>query len=233
MNKSKISVKPILRFLRELAVVVTGIAITVSIGFWVNNINNEKDLKQYLLSVKYELEENARTFDYEAKLLQKSARYERYLHSTDEKSLNMDSIIYYSRNNFTDINDSITYESGYGYGFSYIQFPVDEFTTNAFEMLKSSGVMRQIKDRELLSSIWKTYTYIEVTKRNLDRAFRRKEEELMKEISLILDLFVHGKGKIFAPMKNFYTIGFPQEMVRWCKGTSRQIKETLSMLENY
>ncbi len=47
MSKKK-SMNPIVKFLRELLVVVTGIAITLGTGVWINNNNNKKDLKQYL-----------------------------------------------------------------------------------------------------------------------------------------------------------------------------------------
>ena len=57
-NKSKISIKPIVQYFRELSVVVIGVAVTVSLGFWVNNKNNEKDLTEYLTALKIELEEN-------------------------------------------------------------------------------------------------------------------------------------------------------------------------------
>ena len=42
------------KYFRELSIIVTGIAITVGMVFWVNNKNNEKDLKQYLDAYAYD-----------------------------------------------------------------------------------------------------------------------------------------------------------------------------------
>ena len=47
MNKSKEKILPIIKYLRELSIVVAGIAITVGIGLWVNNNNYKEDQKQY------------------------------------------------------------------------------------------------------------------------------------------------------------------------------------------
>ena len=215
MNKLKISAKPVLKFLRELAVVVTGIGITVVIGFWVNNKNNEKDLKQNLLAIKLELEQNLYFFDLNIKLLQKSVKYAEYLSNNDKKALDQDSLYYYMNND----------EDGYGCGFFF--FPVDVFTTNAFEMLKSSGAMRQIKNRELLLSIWNTHHKIETAKTNLDRSFRRKEEEVMKWAQQI----IIEENKSAIPMQLFYEMGYPTSMVQWCGVALEAIKETLSILE--
>ena len=69
MNKSKKTIRPIVKYFRELSIVVVGVAITVGIGLFVNNSNNRKDQKQYLNAIKLELEENAKQFDYITLLL--------------------------------------------------------------------------------------------------------------------------------------------------------------------
>ena len=186
MNKSKFSIRPIAEYLRELSIVVTGIVITIGTGFWIAENNNKKDQKQYLLAVKLELEENAESFDLYAKWLQKSVGYADYLRSNDKKSLNKDTLAYYL---FSD-ND--------GCGYACIIPYTTMLTTNAFEMLKYSGVMRKIKDKELLLSIWGAYVRVEGTKLNIDRCFRMKEEESMKEKQLSTE----GKP-IAVPMQVF------------------------------
>ena len=214
MKKSERTFKPIVKYLRELSIVVTGVAITVCLGFLVNSVNNRKDMKQYLLSVRLELEENAENFDFHGKMLQKPVRYANYLNVTDEKSINLDSLHYYMNND----------ESGYGFG--YYLLPTATFMTNAFEMLKSSGAMRQIKDKELLLSLWKAYTKIEDTKLNLDKAFQTKGEEVMKWLQLMA-----VENRMGIPMQIFYCADLPLAMVQWCEQTSETIKETLSKLE--
>ena len=136
MNKSKKTIRPIVKYFRELSIVVVGVAITVSIGLWVNNSNNRKDQKQYLDAIKLELKENAKQFDYITQWLQKSLGYARYISSTDKNSLNKDTLYYYSQ---TDDDGC-----GYSYTISMTAFT----TTNAFEMYKFSGAMRQMKSKE-------------------------------------------------------------------------------------
>ena len=201
MNKSKVSMKPIIKYLRELSVIVIGIVLTVGIGLWVNTNNNKKDQKDYILAVKMELEENAKQFDYCAKWLQKSANYADYLQS-NKNSLNMDTLNYYAQ---TD---------GNGCGAWYTTSLSAFFPTNAFDMLKFSGAMRQIKSKELLS-IWNAYSKIEIAKNNLDRYFQIKVEEFMKEVQLIAE-----EKTIDVPMQVFYSSGIPREMIRYCKQTS-------------
>jgi hypothetical protein len=213
-EKSKISMKPIVKYLRELSIVVAGIAITVGTGLWVNDNNNKKDQKQYLEAIKLELEENVRQFDDYAKWLQKPIRYAEYLLSNQNNALNEDTLAYYVE---TD-ND------GCGYGYS--QSVNGYFPTNAFEMLKFSGSMRQIENKELLQDIWSVYAHIEEARHNIDRIFQRKEEEVDK----LMKLYEDGK-KVDVPMRNFHTHGLPYEMVRYCKQASEHIKETLSKFE--
>ena len=204
----------IVRFLRELSVIVTGIAITAGIGLWMNNINIRKDQKQYLDAIKLELEENVKQFDYFSQWLQKSLNYARYIETAEINSLNKDTLHYYSQ---TD---------DYGCGYQYTVSITSLISTNAFEAFKFSGAMRQVKNKELLQSIWEIYAKIEMAQVNIDRYFRIKEEEVMRYARL----FEEGKT-IDIPMQVFYSSGMPFEMVHWSTKTSKFIKETLSKFE--
>ena len=214
MRKIKISIRPIVKYFRELSIVVSGVAITVGLGFWISNNNLKKDQKQYLDTIKLELEENVKQFDYLTQWFQKSLRYTQYINSTDKNTLNKDTLYYYSQTN----ND--------GCGYLFTGSMTAFISTNAFEMFKSSGTMRQIKNKEQLQSIWKVYAQIEMAQLNIDKYFRIKEDEVMRYARL------HEEGKTTeVPMQVFYTSGIPHEMVRWSTQTSQIIKETLSKLE--
>jgi hypothetical protein len=203
-------------FFPNLLGVVLGILLTVGMGLLISNRNDRKDQKQYLDAIKIELEENAKMFDYCTKWLQKSCRYADYITSTDRNSLNRDTIDYYS---MTDDD---------GCGYSYTLSVSALFPTNAFEMYKSSGAMRQIEDKKLLMSMWNVYTQIESAKLNMDRYFRIKEDEHVK----MIQLSVEGKmGEGYIPMQIFYSSGIPGEMVRWAAQTSKVIKEMLLKFE--
>jgi hypothetical protein len=215
--------KAILKFIRELAVVVTGIAITVGIGFWINNKSAEKELEQYMTAIKLELEINAKNFDRYATWMQKSVNYANYLETNDKKSLSKDSLLFYcfSSSFYYDGDDD---EAGCGYmninSFSEI------FITNAFEMFKSCSSMSKIKDKMVLQAIWTTYSEIEGTKASIERAFRIKEAEMMKEQQLLAE----GKP-VAVPMQMFYGIDFSESLVRHCKNRSWSIHRLLLILE--
>jgi len=211
--KTKKIFKKTVKYFRELSIVVIGVAITVSIGLWINKKNNEKDLKQYLTALIMELKLNAEMFDEYAKSLQKLSRYADYIQSHDSKSLNQDTLNYY-------------YSSGRdGIGIRYIHLP-NVLKTNVFEMFKSSGIMRQMNDKEILESIWDAYAGIIDTKLFLDLCYQIKREETMKEMLLEAD----GK-QIAVRLRAFYSTDLPKSMVQSCKVTSEMLKRTISQLE--
>ena len=221
MEKLNISTAPILKFLRELSVIVTGIIITVGLGFWVNSVNNQNDLRQNLDAVVIELEENAQKFDLYEKWLQKSVRYGEYIRSNDQNALNPDSLIFYSYS--TNL-----YSDGDGAGCGYYQTNpnVDIFTTNAFEMLKNSGTMRHIKDKELLLSIWDAYKQVETVKHSIENSFQRKQEVAMRDEILLAE----GK-QVVVPMQIYYKFDSSITIVWACQNASKTLRETVSKLK--
>ena len=165
MNKSKFSIKKIWKYLRETSVVVIGVAITLSAGYWISNRNEKRDMDLYLNAIKLELEENIRILDITNKsLIQPAVRYSDYLQSHDKKSLTMDSLKYYSMH----------------YGGTIYNLSTITFKTNAFEMFKTSGYMRLVKNKELMFSIWDTYAILADVKQVFDKYSDLKTEEAKK-----------------------------------------------------
>jgi hypothetical protein len=214
MNKSKIPMTKIVKYLRELSIIITGIVITVGFGLWVNKNNIRKDQKQYLDAIVLELKENAESFDFYAKKLQKCVGYSNYLRSHDDKSINQDSINYYA---YSTGNHEI------GWGNTN---PVTLYNEDAFEMFKSSGAMRQIDDKELLLSIWKVYHLMKCTQNEIDDHLRYKRELGMNFLQR-----VDNGEQVVAPIKWFYRNGIPQMMVDHCEYAAEFIRETISKLE--
>jgi len=212
MNSQKSSISQIGKYLREISVVVIGVAITLSVGVWISNSSEKRNLALNLNALKLELERNAESFEQQAQKWQKSVKYANYLKSHDEKSVNQDSIAYYAQN-------------GDGFGWGYF-LPVNIFDKNAFEMFKTSSVMSQVDDKELLMSIWKTYSNMEFVQRYIDLSLQIKREEVMKEVQLRMD----GK-QITVPTKIFYLSGWSYDMVYNCMATSKMLRETISQLE--
>jgi len=197
--------KRIGKYLREVSVVVIGVAITVGIGLWVNNNNIKKDQKQYLSAIILELKDNAENFDDYAKMLQKSVGYSNYLHSLhDITSINKDSIDYYA-----------TGSTGWGNW-----DPVTLYNEDAFEMFKTSGAMRQIEDKELLLSIWKVYHVMKNVQNSIDNDLQYKKEVAMME-----------NHNDIVRMERFYINNVPYTMKYRCELAAEFIRETVSKLE--
>jgi len=189
MNKSKKSMPKIGIFFREIAVVVLGVAITLSVGVWINNRSVKRDVVLSLNAIKVELEKNAFAFEDYAKRLHKSTRYYDYLQLHDEKSISQDSIKYYSR----------TDEYGIGWG----EFTAETvLVKSAFEMLKTSGIMRHISNKKLLETIWEIYSKMENSQKYLDDAFQLKKELAIDELKI-----QKGKGNATVPMLIFPDFG--------------------------
>jgi hypothetical protein len=214
MNNPKISMTKIVKYIRELSIIITGIVITVGFGLWVNKNNIKKDQKQYLDAIILELKENAENFDSYAKKLQKCVRYSNYIISHDEKSINQDSIQYYAYGGRDDI--------GWGNW-----NPVTLYNEDAFEMFKSSGAMRQIADKELLLSLWKVYHLMKSTQNEIDDLLQYKKELGMSMLQRTDD----GK-QVVVPLKWFYINEAPRFMVNYCENTAEFIRETILKLES-
>jgi len=104
---------------------------------------------------------------------------------------------------------------GWGETFSPILF-----TKNAFEMLKTSGTMRYITDRELLEKIWRTYWGLENEQNFLDECYKWKKDLRIIELTTNEDTPV--------PNRIFYSLGMSIAMETRCKETAEYIREMLS-----
>ena len=207
MNKLKTKIKSLKigKYLRELSVVVVGIAITFGISNWISNRNERKDLKLYLNSVKMELEANIKHIDNQINILEHLDGYSRYLLSHDKKSLDPDTL------------------SSYKY-ISTVSTVV--FQTHAFEMFKTSGSMRLMRDKELLESIWKVYTCLETLKLNFDEYYKLKIDECLKENQQLID----EKHSELPILYNFYTLYADFGILENSREGLEILKETVSKL---
>jgi len=172
------------KYLREISVVVIGVAITLSASYWLGVKKEKRDMALHLRAIKMELQENAGDLFSSFKNLKRQCRYTAYLQSHDKESLDKDtlnsyvSLCYAPPGNFT-------------------------FRTNAFEMFKNSGTMRLMDDKELLRGIWNVYDNFAYLKELINEHNRLKLNFIEKEISL----FDVDRGKIefnSIPMYDFY-----------------------------
>ena len=205
--------KTIVRYIRDLSIVVAGIAVTLYVSEKVTNSGEKRDLNLYLNAIKMELEENIKIIDEAIEHLQPSLKYSEYLLAHHIDSLNKDTVV----NNF-NVDLLLT---AYTYSFK----------TNAFEMFKSSGIMRLIDDKDLLLSLWDLYNYFIETKEVIDWNFKTKWEDIKKELSII----EIGKNSDLEkpPLYNYHVMGVPYSMLKTYEEASKKTKAIVLMLEKY
>jgi len=207
-KKSIKTIKTIVRYLRDFSIVVAGIAVTMYVNDRITNRSEKRDLKLYLKAVKIELEENINDVEQKIVLFQRSVRYADYLRMNEKSSLNNDTILSYAKNGWASITTII-------------------FKTNAFEMLKTSGTLRLVDDKELLLSIWNVYYTLDIVKNYLNNGYQIKSEELNRYIQLS-DKERDG----LVPMYQFFAVStIPDEMLRISEEILKQLKATVEKLQ--
>ena len=207
MKKIK-TIPTIGKYLRELSIVVLGVAITLSVSYWITNKNEKRDMALYLNAIKLELEENIKYLDAEADYFEDWRSYGIYLQSHDKKSLHPDSI-------------RTRAYPGLGRLKNFI------FKASAFEMFKVSGAMRLIDDKELLQSLWDVYlTRTEKVRLSFYFYYELKTEQCIKENQLILE----GKPNPI-PLYDFFTMYSNIGVLEECLEFSEALKETVLKLE--
>jgi len=204
--------KTIGKYLRELSIVVTGIVITIGIGFWVNSKNNEKDLQLNLDAIRLELEENMRYIIDRETALMPEYKYAAYLKSHKKDKLDFDIIKEFAKNGYTNVD------------FIF-------FKTGAFEMFKSSGVMRLLHNKKMMHEIWDTYFWLH----RQELAFEKLTQIKIDEILKWSEERKKYPDKQIIPLYDFYVLGFYDFYYEGIKSTYNQLFEmlnkTLSELE--
>ena len=204
--KTKLSMQTIGKYLRELSVVVVGIAITFGISNWISNRNSGKDLEQYMNTIKLELKMNIEAFEEEINVLDESVNYTRYLQSHDRESLNSDTI------------------QEYEHTISQIRDCRPKY--NAFEMFKSSGSMRLINNKELLLSIWEAYSEIEDMRSDFQAYYQYKKDKFEQEYEL-----TRGGKSTPVLLYNFFTTGADLHLQKRSKANLQELKETVAKID--
>jgi len=194
------------KYLRELSVVVVGIAITFGISSWISYRNNKKDFNLYLNTIMLELKTNVEQIEYEINVLDESVSYTLYLSSHSKESLNSDTIQKYEHaiNRHRNV----------------------KFKRNAFEMFKSSGNMSLLSNKELLLSIWEAYDQIEDFQSEFQTYYQYKKDKFTQEYELQM-----REKKTAILMYDFFITEYPVNLQQRCKRNLKTLKEIVSKLE--
>jgi hypothetical protein len=205
---AKISAKKVGAYVRELSIVVVGIAITLSVNNWLTTSAESEDMVLYLDAVKLEMETNLEAMNWTTGMVEEEVHYSRYLLSHDKHALDPDSIQFYARNCY--------------------QVSTKSLTSDAFEMFKVSGNMRFIKDKDVLLSVWKAYAFLAEHKMLWENYHNKyKIEEVIKELKLARE----GKP-VAVPMYEFYASPseYPATMLYNCNDVVLALKEAVAKI---
>ena len=206
MNKTKILIKSIGNYLRELSVVVTGVAITVTTGLWLNNRNNEKDIQLYLENIKMELQNNLEDIYVLQDYYSRTARYSDYLSINEMQNLHPDTLSQY--------DDLAEY---------FIFFT---YRTNAFDMIKTSGIMRLMKDKKKVMYICHAYDMLESI-----RAVHEFYTE--RKIAVVEHFNGYAKGRIESEfLLEFYSGEMNRSWVTFFTFYIKEIEEAIIKLSD-
>ena len=205
-HQRKISMKTVVRYIRDFSIVVAGIAVTLYVNDQVSNNSEKRDLKLYLNAVKLELEENIRYLEERKEQLTREFEYADYLRTHEKDHLNWDIIESYARGGYADVD-------------------FVNFQTASFEMFKSSGTMRLMLNKEMMLQIWKTYLKLQREEQALGTLTQLKVEEIKKWLD------EKEKNPYIIPLYNYYKNDLAQRQLDVYEETSQILKEVVLVLE--
>lgn len=200
------------KYLRELSIVIIGVAVTLYAGNFISNIKEKKDLRQQLENIYAELEENLEKIEMLTVYYKNHERLQKILiESIDNpKQSNNDSISKYVRIASNLVR--FTYKKG------------------AYETFLNSGSMKLLKDRNLLTDITEGYLMLERTKEGHDSYLDLKTQEILKvfgniETAEVLSQSIDIKKPQYRSLFNFYAgVSVPEI---YSKEAKKQIKKVL------
>jgi hypothetical protein len=209
MSKSINIINKTGKYLREISVIVIGVAITLSASQWINRQSEKRDVALYMNSMKMELEEIVADIDeHVIHYLEQIEDYAHYLGSHDKNSLHPDSIRHWGAGSIVSLIRNFAVQ------------------TTAFEMFKISGAMRLVEDKELLRDIWKAYNYLEMIQRLSDRFNQIKSDYADKETQSMDE----GKSSEI-PMYDFFIHYAGYGLLENCQAISELLKELIARLD--
>jgi len=146
MTKNNFFKSPLLRYFRELSIVILGVAVTFAGSAWFTSRNTDKQLKYYFNAIKMEMEANLQQVETLSLFLEYSTDFADYLNRTPVNQLNPDSI---SKWDWDDVHK---------WTVTGTTWNTPLLMNDAFETFKSSGMMSYSKTPELLLQIQVCYT---------------------------------------------------------------------------
>ena len=185
--RDKLSEWRIGNYLRELSIVIIGVAVTLYASSVISDIKEEKDLQLQLDAVYAELEENVKRLD--------------------------EAILYHDMHNklrdylYTIIKDEKTYSKDSVKKYDYVLMHTYDFIykKSAYDMFVNSGAMKYLTDRNQLLNITESYAKLEEIK-------KANDEYMSLKINMYSNTYKMDRKYIFGKT---YDITDPQRNVEF------------------
>lgn len=201
-------------YLRELSIVIIGVAITLYAGNRISSANEKKNMRLQVAAIYTELEDNSGKLDNLIDYYQKHARFSELL----QKNLHDPQ---------QPLNDSIRkYQNIIG---KIVPFT---FKKGAYEMFLQSGAMKLLKDRNLLLNITESYALLEIAKEQHDRYNDTKIQLFIPVYEADARMFLNTdiQNPAEQGLRNFHT--FHSGNLFYVEEAKTQIKKTLPRITN-
>lgn len=199
-------------YIRELSIVIIGVAVTLYGGNIINRVKEKKDLKQQLSLIYTELESNVKALDGLIDFYNRHERLRKYLVESID-------------NPHVGTTDSIR-------KYEYIKgemYPL-AFKKDAYEMFSNSGGMKLMTNRSLLLDITEAYTRLEVVKTDFEKYENMRTHEFQK-LNDLRETSAYGKSILDAEYRNLFNFYVNMQKGDYPIDVKEHIKKVLPKLE--
>ena len=211
MSKKKKSRK-IGSYIRELSIVIIGVAVTLYASSIINSNKEKKDLHQQLDIICTELESNIKSLDGLIGFYDRHERLRSYL----VESIN---------NPKEGTNDSIR-----KYGYIIGELYLFVYKRDAYDMLLNSGAIKLMTDRYLLLDITECYSMLEIAKNDFDTYASLKLNEFQK-LNDLKETTSYNKGILDPEYRNLFNFYINMQKGYYPVEVKEHIQNVLSKIQ--
>jgi len=211
---------PLLRYFRELSIVILGVAVTFAGSSLFNSRSTDKQLKYYFNAIKMEMEANLQQIDTLSLFLEYSRDFANYLSRTPVNQLNPDSI---SKWEWDNAHNWSVFETSM----------IVTYMNDAFETFKSSGMMSYSKTPELLLQIQKCNTDL----RNMENTTNSYMKDKVDKKLYAMDINSGSTIEILSNPSNkpllslMGSVGFNESCWKNAKEVAKELKACIAAIE--
>lgn len=152
-------------YFRELSIVIAGVFVTFAGTDLINNIAQEKQIKESMLMIKMELEENLKSIDQQETNYLKEIHFFQLLNQKQDSLRTIDISILEDYMNAPFANRGI------------------EYSEDALEVLKNSALMQQIADKQFILKLLQSYKSCRLIQSDINDYYKNKTSHIHRYLA--------------------------------------------------